>query len=150
MGTGATAATRKVFDAILEYNSFIFLLYIPVIALAAILSFNQREYNLPEHLVSATYSLAHYSLLTFPFSVAILLLDPEHYMGYSFAMLAFMFLYALFALLRVHRYGPGKAIVRSLRFLVLLFIGYMGISIAINVVLFLLGVVSFEDFLPAG
>ncbi|MCO5725871.1 DUF3667 domain-containing protein [Robiginitalea marina] len=150
MGTGATAATRKVFDTILEYNSFFFLLYIPVIALAAILSFNQRGYNLPEHLVSATYSLAHYSLLSFPFSVAILLLDPRNYMGYSMGMLVFMFLYSLYALLRVHRYGRGIAVVRSIVFLALLFIGYMGLSITINVVLVLLGVVSFEDFLPAG
>lgn len=148
-GTGTTAATRKVFDAILEYNSFLFLLYIPVIALPAILSFNQRGYNLPEHLVSATYSLAQYSLLTFPFSAAVLLLDPANFMGYSMGMLVFMFLYSLYVLLRLHRYAAGMAAVRSFVFLALLFIGYIGLSITINVVLVLLGVVSFEDFLPA-
>ncbi|MDM9630935.1 DUF3667 domain-containing protein [Robiginitalea aurantiaca] len=147
MGTSSAAST-KILDATMEYNSFIFLLYIPLLAIAGILSFNKRDYNLPEHVVSATYSLAHFSILTFPISMLILFLVPEDYLKYSLIYIVFMIGYSLFVLIRLHRYGLGITLIRSMLYTVLVIIGYFGLSLLINLIMLLTGVVTLEDFLP--
>ena len=147
-GVGTPPSSAKILDATLEYNSFIFVAYIPLIAIAGILSFNKRGYNLPEYIVSATYTLAHLSILTFPLSIFILWYIPEDYMVYSMINIALMIGFSLFVLIRLHSYGFGIALIRSILYSVLLLIGFMGISILINLIMLLTGVVSIEDFKP--
>jgi hypothetical protein len=147
-GMGTNQASVKILDATMEYSSFIFLLYIPLIAIAGILTFNQRNYNLPEHFVSAIYTLAHVSIITFPISLGLLFLMPELYMQYSLAMIAAMVGFALFVLIRLHKYSLGITLVRGFLFLILMLGGYFAISIAVNIILLLTGVVTLEDFKP--
>lgn len=149
-GIAATPSSAKILDASLEYNSFIFLLYIPLIAFCGILIFNKRDYNLPEHFVSAIYTLAQLSILTFPISLILLFLVPRYYMEYSILSILFMVGFSLFVLIRLHRYGLGMTILRSALYMVLLLIGYFGISILINLIMLLSGVITIEDFKPQG
>ena len=142
-------ANEKVMNAIWEFSNFIFLMYIPVIAFAGFLSFNSRGYNLPEHFVSAIYTLAHISIITFPISLAIILFAPSVYMGYAFFNLFLMVAFSAFVLIRLHRYDKmGIVLIRTLVFVVLLIIGYFAVSIGIHVLLLLSGVVEFSDYLP--
>jgi len=148
MGMGASQASSKVMDAAMEYSSFVFLLYIPLIAIAGVLTFNQRNYNLPEHFVSAIYTLAHVSIITFPISLGVLFFIPENYMQYSMVLIPAMVGFTLFVLIRLHRYGPGITLVRGFLFLILMLGGYFAISIALNLILLLTGVLTPEDFIP--
>ena len=143
-----TAASQKIMEATMEFNSFIFLLYIPLLAIAGFLSFNQRDYNLPEHVVSATYTLAHFSILSFPVSLIVLFIAPEEYLKFSLFYIVVMLGFSLFVLIRLHKYTVGITFIRSMLYVVLLTIGYFGISILINLVMLLTGVVTLEDFMP--
>ncbi|MCE2612807.1 DUF3667 domain-containing protein [Flavobacteriaceae bacterium D16] len=138
----------KLMEAIMEYSSFIFILYIPIIALAGILSFNKREYNIPEYIVAATYSLSHFSVLTFPVSLLVILVIPESYMSFSLFYLFLMVAYFLFTLIRIHKYSFGMTIVRIFLFCILFFIGYMALSIAMPFLLILTGDLTLQDLLP--
>ena len=147
-GVGASEASAKILDATIEYSSFIFLLYIPLIAISGMLTFNQRDYNLPEHFVSAIYTLAHLSIVTFPISLVLLFIIPEYYMQYSMLNILAMVGFSLFVLIRLHKYGFGITLVRGFLFLVLMLIGYFGISLALNLIMLLTGVITLEDFAP--
>lgn len=140
--------SRKIMEAVMEYNSFVFILYIPILALAGFLSFNKRRLNIPEYIVTSTYALSHLMVLTFPISLMVILMAPEKYMTYSLLSLTFMIGYPLFVLIRMHRYSIGMAIVRSILFIVLFLIGYLGISIALNLLLLLTGQLTLQDFAP--
>ncbi|MCX2720567.1 DUF3667 domain-containing protein [Lentiprolixibacter aurantiacus] len=144
----STSGSMKVMNIVMEYNNFIFLLYIPIIALAGYITLNQRSYNLPEYIVTGTYILSHTSLLTFPISMIIILGFPESYMAYSIFSLLIMLSYTLYVLLRIHRYSITITLLRGFLFCALYLIGYFGLSIGINLILLLTGQLQFKDFLP--
>ncbi len=140
--------TAKLMEATMEYSNFVFILYIPVIALAGLLSFNKRKYNIPEHIVSAIYVLSHYSILIFPLSLFMILYNPEGYLSFSLIFLAVMLGYNLFCLIRTHRYSAGANFARSMLFVMLFIIGYLGISILMPLFLILTGEISPQDLIP--
>ena len=149
MGEGTNnAASQKIMDAALEYSTFFFLILIPVIAVCGYLSFNRRNYNLPEHMVSAIYTLAHISVITFPLSVVVLLALPEKYMLYSVWNIVLMIGFTLFVLVRLHKYPLGIAVLRMVWFTFLFMVGYLGLGILMNILALLFGIVELKDFLP--
>jgi len=151
MGQGVNAeGTMKVMNIVMEYNNFIFLLYIPIVAFAGFLTLNQRSYNIPEYIVTGTYILAHTSVLTFPITMIVILVFPEKYMAYSVLSLLIMLGYSLFVLLRIHSYTIAMTILRTILYSAIFLIGYMGLSIAINLVLLLTGQLDFKELLPPG
>ena len=144
-----TPASRQILEMAAEYHAFIFLLFIPVIALAGMLSFNTRKYNLPEHLVSASYSMGHFSLVITPFTLFVLLILPGRYMQYSFINIALMFSYTLYTLVRLHPTSSWfLSTLRAFAYLILFCVGYLGLSITINLIALLTGMVELKDFLP--
>lgn len=144
----STDATRKVLEFTLEYHPFLFMLYIPVIAIAGYLTFNKRGYNLPEHIVSATYTLAHLAILTTPFSALTLLFAASKFMIYSFVSIGLMLFFSLYVLVRLHSYPRMEAIGRAALFTILFAIGYFGVSIFMNLLMLALGILEPKDFLP--
>ena len=138
----------KLLEAGLEYSNFIFILYIPVIALAGFLSFNKRNYNIPEYLVAATYSLSHISILTFLPSLLILVYNTKAYLIYSLLFIVIMMGYFLFVLIRTHRYSAGMAIIRSMIFIILFFFGYLAVSVMMPLFLWLTGQITIQDLIP--
>lgn len=147
-GGRGNAASQKIMDASMEFSNFFFLILIPITALCGYLSFNRRDYNLPEHLVTAIYSMAHLSIITFPISALILIISPGSYLTYSFLTILLMLGFNLFVLIRLHRYSTGITLVRMGVFTLLFLIGYFGLGILVNVILLLTGVVTPEDFRP--
>lgn len=140
--------SAKLMEATMEYSNFVFILYIPVIALAGYLSLNKRNYNVPEYIVTATYVLAHYSVLMFPVSLLILLFNPEGYLTFSFIFIGVMVAYILFALIRTHRFSPGVNIARGIFFVFLFIFGYFGVSIVMPLFFLLTGDITIQDLLP--
>ncbi|MBT8223181.1 MAG: DUF3667 domain-containing protein, partial [Eudoraea sp.] len=140
--------TAKLMEATMEYSNFVFILYIPVIAISGWLSLNKRSYNIPEYIVTATYVLAHYSILIFPISLFMILYNPEGYLNFSLIFIAVMLGYILFALIRTHRYSAGMNIVRSMLFVILFIVGYLGVSVLLPVFLILTGQINPQDLIP--
>ncbi|TMM57937.1 DUF3667 domain-containing protein [Maribacter algarum] len=139
-----TETTRKILNASLDISSFTFLLYIPLIAIAGWLIFNKKSHNLSEYSVTGIYSLAHYSIMTFPFSLALCLLAPENYLSLSFIFIAIMAAYITYVVNRIH----GKNIGLSLAFILAFGVGFMMVSIFLNIMFLLTGIISIQDLVP--
>lgn len=140
--------TAKLVEATMEYSNFVFILYIPVIALAGFLSINKRNYNIPEYIVTAIYVISHFSILMFPLSLFMILYNPQGYLNFSLIFIAVMLGYILFSLIRTHRYSAGMNIVRSMLFVILFIIGYLMVSIVMPILLLLTGEIAPQDLLP--
>lgn len=148
-GTGmSTETSQKILALTTDFSSFIFLLYIPVMALTGWLTYNQKQYLLPEHIIVAVYSLAHYNIFAFPFSLLILIFIPETYFSLTFFFTAAMVGYSLFVINTLNNLPTSQRIIRSIAYLALFGIGYLGISIGMNLVFLLTGDLSLQDFIP--
>jgi len=140
---------RKMVGANMEYSSFIFLAYIPIIALAGYLSLNGRALSFVEHIITAIYILANYSITSFFISVPAMLLVPEHYMTVSLFSLFFMMTYSLYVYWRMNDiYSPGIKMARSLIYMAIYIIGFFGTSILTLIINLLTGVIDPQDLLP--
>ena len=139
---------NKVMNVLFDLNTLLFIIYIPIFAICARLTFNKKNYNLTEHSVFYMYILAHWSIITFPISVLTLIFSTEDYLLIGFPMLIVLIAYAIFAMQRLHRFSTPQLILRTPIFSLLVLGGYMGFIMLIYVVLFLTGVISLADFAP--
>lgn len=139
---------EKILSLTFDYTSFLFLLYIPVFAFAGWVAMNKRDYNLSEQFVTAIYSLAQFSIISFPVSTLILITSRESYWSLSLPLLGFMLLYAIYVVNRMHPYKFINRIPRSLLYALLWVVGYFGVIIFFYVILFVTGQISLEDLTP--
>jgi hypothetical protein len=135
---------RKIMLVSLDFNSFVFLLYIPVITLVGWVVYNQKALLLSEYLVLGTYTLAHFSILSFPISLCLLIFNPENYFDLSFWVIALMALYCMYTTIRVH----GFRFLNSLLFILGFLLGFMAIGILLNLIFLATGVITIQDYLP--
>ncbi|MBT8235077.1 MAG: DUF3667 domain-containing protein [Bacteroidia bacterium] len=143
---GVQNFNQKVLAFTNEYSSLLYLLFIPVFAFAGWLTFNKNGYNLTEYTVVITYAQAQFSLLTFPFSVAILYFAPQSYLMWSLVFSFFMVALIIYIIQMLNRYDWGSFIARMIAFLGLLIVGYIGLIIIIYILLFATGTITLEDF----
>ena len=138
----------RIMNVLYDLNTLLFIIYIPIFAISARLTFNKKDYNLTENSVFYMYILAHWSIISFPISVITLIISPESYLILGFPLLVILIAYSLFAMQRLHRYTMGALAFRSPIFALLVIGGYFGFIILIYAVLFMTGVISFADFAP--
>lgn len=129
-----------------DYSSLFFVSYLPLISIAAFLTFNKRKFNFTEHLIIGLYELAHYSIVSFVISFACLIISPESYMTFSKVFTVIIFFYFIYVYQRCNRYKPGKLILKSILFSTLVVVLFFLVIIAIMVVLFATGVIQPSDF----
>lgn len=135
---------EKLMRITLDFSTFLFLLFIPLVAFSGWLIFNRKKYNLTEYAVCGIYTLAHYSVFSFPISVLVCILAPESYSALSIASILMMASYVTYVLNRVH----GRRIIRSILFLALFILGLLLLSSLLNVFLLLTGLLTVEDLTP--
>ncbi len=139
----------KVFGFVFDYQAIFFILYIPMMAIAAWLCFRAKKYNFSERIVIFMYSLAHFSLSIFLPSVIILLLVPEKYLYLSFFSIVLMFGYSGYVIKKVSGDAGIEALAKILLFFIVFFCFYMAFSTIIPILLLILGEISLADMLPA-
>lgn len=137
---------KKITSATLEISSFIYVLYIPILAFAGWLLLNQRKYYFSEYLVVGVYTLAHFSIFSFPISLVLLTLFPKYYLAISTPMILVMALYATYVANRLN----GLDLFKSILFLIIFMIGFFGISIFLDLIFLVTGVLGLKDFMPKG
>ena len=140
--------SRKWADITFDFNAFFFLLYLPVLALPAYLLLNKARYNLAEYVVVFIYVMSEYSILTFPLSLSIILIEPAVYMTYSQFSLCILLGYTIFVLWKLNPFKPGPFIGRSLVFLFLVIMLFIFLIIGAIGLLFLTGYFTLDDFRP--
>lgn len=145
-------ASQDVFNStsgsILEYNSLFYSFLIPLFALISWVVFLGKKYNFTEHIIIYLYSMSLLSILSVFIAQLVLIIVPQHY--FVFSMLAFplMFVYHCYALKRIFKLSFGDLIIKSLLFLGIFFVVYIGISVLAFFVMLATGVVNLEDFRP--
>lgn len=147
--TGVTSvAQERLLDQIFDYQSLLFILYIPIMAMSAWLCFQKKGYNFSERVVIFMYTLAHYSMFTFVPSVLLLLVYPEFYGLFGMFSLLTMYLYSAYVIKRISKEKGIEFWAKLLLFVVIFTIFYFGLILAIQILMIVLGAVSLEDFKP--
>ncbi len=138
----------RVFEATMDYQALLNVTYTPIWAIASFLCFPEKRFNLAERSVIFTYGIAHYSILTFLPSLVLLAYFPESYVSASVYALVLLFLGYGFYIYRASGLNLVELIGRLTVFYALMFIFFMMVSIGINVLLILTGVIDIQDFVP--
>jgi len=145
MGAALNPETAKKIMAVsLDFSSFVFLLYIPVLAISGLLLFNNKKYNLTEFIIVAIYTLAHFSIISFFISLIMISFYAEDYLSISYYIIVLMALYSAYVLNKLN----GWSFIKSLLYMLLFGFGFLLIGIFMNLVFLLTGVLSFADFIP--
>ena len=139
---------RKVMPIIMDFSSLVFVLFIPIFGIAGWLTFNKKGYVFSEYLIVYIYTLAHWSIFSFPISLIMIIFAPNEYMELSTVMLPAMIAYSIYVMQRIHKFKTGKFVLRMCLFLILASLGYLGIVIAFYVILFATGTITIEDLQP--
>lgn len=140
--------TEKVTKIMFEYNSFLYFILIPVIALISKIVFYNKAYNITEHTVIYLYSLSFWSLFSSLINLIFLLVFPEGYMTLSTIITVSILIYHAYILKRIFKLSISNLIIKTLIFVPLFFIAYIGLSLLLMVILFLTGELSIQDFAP--
>ncbi|MBW8200548.1 DUF3667 domain-containing protein [Muricauda sp. W52] len=139
---------QKLMGFIMDYQSLVFILFIPLMAISGWLCFDEKKYNFAERTIIFMYTLSHYSVVIFIPSVLILLFAPENFMIFSLIGSLMMLLYACFVVIRVSS-SKGLALVGRLIFFNMGFvILYMMIATLIPLIMLLTGMLNIDDFVP--
>lgn len=139
---------KKIMPILIDFQSLVFILFIPIFGIAGWLTFNKRGYLFSEYLVVMLYTLAQWSIVSFPISLIVLIVDPHDFIIMSTIILALMLAYAIYVLQRLNKFSTGQLILRVCLFMILALIGYIGLIIAFYIVLFATGTISIEDLKP--
>ncbi|MEP0132333.1 MAG: DUF3667 domain-containing protein [Eudoraea sp.] len=139
---------KKIMPILGDFQSLVFILFIPIFGFAGWLTFNKRGYLFSEYLVVMLYSLAQWSIVSFPISLIVLIFIPQDFIIMSTIMLPLMLAYTIYVIQRINKFSTGQFILRACLFLVLAMIGYIGLIIAFYVLLFATGTITLEDFKP--
>ncbi len=128
----------------LDFNSFVFLLYIPVITLVGWLVYNRKPFLLSEYLVLGTYTLAHFSVLSFPISLCMLIYSPEKYFDLSIWVIALM---GSILLIHCHK-NSWLSDFEFSSFCLRILVGFFAIGILLNLIFLATGVITLQDYVP--
>lgn len=148
-GTGVQSSNMQpVFDFTTDYQSILFVLYIPMMAAASWLAYDKVKHNFTERLTIFIYTLAQWSILTFIPSFLILTFSPENYAKLAFPLLGIMYLYTGWVIKRTGKLEGIDFIARVLVFYSLFTIQYLALSLLIPALLILTGTMNIQDFAP--
>jgi|TARA_R110002020_G_scaffold63136_1_gene168291 hypothetical protein len=138
-------------DFMYEYQSIMYLAFIPFYALLAKLTFfNYRgRNNYLHHLIIATYSQAHISIVTFLPGILIMLLGINFFKYTYFFSFPLIIVYSAYVYKSFYQISLGKIIGKTLLFIVITSILYVGLWIGIYIILMLTGVIDFQEMMEA-
>lgn len=136
--------SQKWMEIQFDFNAFFFFIYLPSLALPAYLFMNRVRFNFSEYIIVFVYILAHYSIITFPFGLASLLVDPEFYVSFNQVQAGFLLLYCLYVLQRLNGYKALAMAGRTLPYLLLTVVLFLTMIAGVMAVLFFTGVLDFQ------
>ena len=119
-----------------------------MIAFASYVVFNKKQYNYAEHFVTAIYALTSFSIISTIYAAILLLASPQTYINTALAYVAIMIFFCVYVAYRNSEFSKTSLLWRVPTFLLIFFMGYLGISMLSIIMLFLTGDISIQDFVP--
>tara|TARA_R110000850_G_scaffold268138_1_gene399468 strand:+ start:61272 stop:62060 length:789 start_codon:yes stop_codon:yes gene_type:complete len=141
-------ATRKLTQKAIEYNALFNFIIIPVVALVSRVVFWKQRYNYTEHLVIYFYTMSLFSMFSSVVNLLVLSFFPIDFLTIGGFVYIFLFVYHGYVLKQVFTLSYKQLLIKTLIFLPLGFVVYLGFSIFFMIIAFLTGIVDFQDFKP--
>lgn len=139
---------RKLTAFVMDFQSLITIMFIPLMAISAWLCFDEKKYNFAERTIIFMYSLSHFTTTIFIPTILILLWAPENYMTFSFLGILAMLIYNGYVISRISK-SKGLALIARLLFFCIVFgVLYILMSMLFPIAMFLTGEISLQDFAP--
>lgn len=139
-----------VLEATWEYQSILYVLFIPIIALVGrIVFFNYKKFSYLHHLVISTYTQAHLSICLFLPTVILLALGANFFKLTYFLLFPLMFIYSAFVYKQLYQLSFGKLILKLLLFSLVMLLAYFLIGIAIFIFWVVTGTVDLQEMMEA-
>lgn len=135
-------------DTSFEYGSLILSAMIPFMAVISIIVFYNKRYNFTEHIIIYLYSMSAITILSVFVGQMLLFIAPEYYVVYTFFVYVFMFLYYVYSLQRIFELNLTQLILKTLLFLIVFFVIYLGFSIIAAIYMLTTGIINPQDFAP--
>lgn len=129
----------KFMSAVFDYQSLIYFLLIPVFALISkIVFYNYKKYNYTEHVVIYLYAYSHVTMsLNIVYLICILLYKP--FLSYmSILSIPISILFIAYVLKRLYKLSFKKILLKTLLFLVVGLVFYIGVTIIIGILMLIL------------
>ncbi|MEZ4797422.1 MAG: DUF3667 domain-containing protein [Flavobacteriaceae bacterium] len=144
---GSKEIQQQNMNFMLEYQSLVYMLIVPVYALASkILFFNNKQYNYTEHLVINMYLTAHLSIIS-TILVLIASLFGVNFGIFGLISIPFQILFSAYCFKRIFSLSMSSIILKTLLFLIMLFILFIIIIIVSLIVMYFNG--SLEELREA-
>lgn len=136
----ATEASIEFMSVFAEFQSFIVISFIPLLALTSWLLFLRNKYNYVEHIVLNIYGYSHVTFMTTTIALVVQF-SPRLFMLFSFLNLLIQIGYFFYMLKRVFEVSLLRMIGKTLLFLLMMLVLYIFFVILAMIYLFL-----FTDF----
>jgi len=142
-------AMKQIQDFTFDYNSILFVSYIPMMALASWLALKEIGLRFTERIVVFMYSMSQYSILIFLPSILLLLLMPQKYMTLSSIAFLFIFIYNGWIIKKISGLKGIAIAVHAFLFILLFLFHFLLIySILLPILMFATGAIDIQDFAP--
>lgn len=139
---------QAIFNLTFEYNSFLYLIIIPALALISWVVFLNNKYNFTEHVIIYIYSMSFTSIVSSLISIVSLTIFPKNFLVSIYATYIFMFVFHLVLLKRLFNLTIKQLAIKTFIFLPLFFVFYLVSSVALLILVILTGDISFKDLIP--
>lgn len=146
MDTGIYDAqtNKRMTDFLLNFYNILFIIQIPVYAVAGYISLLDKKFLFSEHLVTFIYTQAQYSITSAPVTLIVILLAPTYYMALGFIFIVLTLIYSLWVLKRLHLLKGQDFWLKAFIFLVVFGFGYIMLSILQAILMIATGITTFN------
>lgn len=131
-----------------EYNSLLYFILIPALALISRIVFFNKRYNYTEHLVLFFYTMPLFSMFSSLVTLMIALFIPAEFMLISLGLYGVFFIHHCFVFKQIFELSIKQLILKILLFIPVFLIFYFGIVIFLLIVAFTMGYINPQDFAP--
>ena len=139
----------KILGFIIEYQTFLLMLLIPIYALMAkIVFYNHKKFNYTEHLVIFMYVIAQLSILGLFLSIPSAALGFK-IGGFSFFIIVLQMVYSAYCLKALYGLSLKGIILKTIFFLVVFVVFYILSMVILNVVVFLIQPEWYKELIDA-
>lgn len=139
---------KSIIEITTEYNSLIYFLLIPFLAVISKLVFLKNKYNFTEHLVIYFYTISFFSITSVILNSIFIIGFHSYAISLNLYIYPIFFIYHCYLLKRLFQLTFKKLIIKILIFIPIIFGLYIFISILTVVILFYTGTLNIEDFKP--
>jgi len=128
----------SIMNFILEYNSFIYIILIPLYGLLSKIVFkNIKKYNYVEHIVIMGYTMSHLSIALFIPGI-ILSIFGFNYFDYNYIFVVVMILYNAYCFKKLYQLSLKRIIVKTF-----VFFGIGLVVYILMIILFMIGLLTY-------